>query len=201
MSNIVVQWALNRTLDQALALLHDCIRAATVDDVQASAILAGEKFGATLPISPSTRKKVELAIDAQADMLAVKFLKAKIGYASYGALDMLRTSMAGVNFLALVAALLGTAENFDTAIALETMIEESLSKDPDKDSLPTAHHLTPLVSRQKLLKDGTAFPSAQGLKYIVEAFRRVSRVGEENTVHIIASSCAPWVTAFTDWSL
>jgi hypothetical protein len=233
MSNVVVQWALNRTLDQALALLHDCIRAATVDDVQASAILAGEKFGATLAISPSTRKKVELAIDAQADLLAVKFLKAKIGYASDGALDMLRTSMAGVNFLALVAALLGTAENFDIAVALETMIEESRSKDSDKDSLPTAHQLSrlisavepkllrvmfsedilkwkhwwtrndliPFASRQKLRKDGSAFPSAQGLKYIVEAFRRVSRVGEENTVHIVASSCAPWVTAFTNWSL
>jgi hypothetical protein len=62
--------------------------------------------------------------------------------------------MAGVNFLALVAALLGTAENFDTAVALETMIEESLSKDSDRDSLPTAHQLSRLINavEPKLLR-------------------------------------------------
>jgi hypothetical protein len=233
MSNLNLQWALNESSDRAVALIKDFIRAATTDDVQASAIIAGERFGNTIAISSVTRKKIESAINAQADVLAMKFLKAKIGYSSGGALHVLGRTMAGVNFLALAAALQGTTENFEAATALEMMIESSV---PDKSEvLPTAHQLKSLLdvlepkllrtgfleeilgwrnwwiknesisqaSRANLLKNGTAFPSAQGLQHIVEAFRKVSRVGEADTraVNIIVSSCAPWVTAFTKWSL
>src|SRR6266516_5452989 len=111
MPEIALQWALSQSSENAVILFRDCIRAATTDDVQASAIIAGERFGATIAISSLTRKKVETTISAQADVLVIKFLKAKIGYSSGGALDMLRKSMAGVNFLALIAAFLGTTES------------------------------------------------------------------------------------------
>src|SRR6266498_2591391 len=122
MSDIPLQWVLNETSDRALDLIKDFIRAATTDDVQTSAIISSERLGASIAISSLTRKKVETAIKSQADPLFIKYFKAKIGYSTDGAVKMLCRSMAGVNFLALVAALLGTTENFEAATALEMMI-------------------------------------------------------------------------------
>ena len=233
MSQFNLQWSLDKSADNVIAFLTECIRVATMDDVQPSAILASEKFGATLAISPVSRTKIERIIDSQSEGLVIRFLKCKVGYASNGAIDLLRRSMAGVNILALIAALLGSTDNFNVAMAIELMMEKTLPQENGTVPLPTAYQLNRLIEalepklvrvkfaedviywknwytrnplvpdyvRKELLDESTSFPESETIHHIVDALRRLSRIGDAEKVEIQASASAPWITAFIVWSL
>lgn len=234
MSAFNLQWSVDRSASEVVSLLTECMQVATQDGVQPRAIIASEKLGATLAMSSDSRTKVESAIDMQSDWVMIKFLKCKIGYAKNGTLDLLRRFMAGVNFLALVAALLGSMDNFTTAQALEIMMERTLPQENGDVTLPTAYQLDRLVEvlepklvRIKFMENvlhwknwfgragtpldrclqnghwryGAEIPKPEVIHYIVDALRRVSRIGDADRVEIESLRCAPWIAAFVAWSL
>ena len=177
---------------------------------------------------PDTRSKVERLIRSQTGHVAIRFLQAKAGFAKGGSIDQLSRSLAGVNFLALAAALVSTTDTFVAGTAIESMIVASAT---DKVLVPTAYHLMDLLDvleprlsrvgfmtevldwkewfmkvaaiaepeQYHILRHGEAFPSADGLKKIVEALRDAYRVGEAIKVTFTARAAVPWLAAFTTW--
>ena len=229
--SLALQWTLDQTVDHFIRLGRDVIQAATRDNVQPIALLACERFGATLAICPATRSKVEKLLKNQTGNTALGFIKAQIGYPKGGSAEQLSRSLAGVNFLALAAALISSTDTFEAATALEMMITESAT---DKTLVPTAYHLKdllnvlePRLSRICFMDEilnwkewwmcdnraiglgesahiehnGEAFPSADGLKEIVTALRGVYRIGEAKKVTFTTGSAVPWLTAFITWCL
>ena len=228
--SLALQWSLDETTDHFLRVGRNLIRAATIDNVQPLAILACEQFGATLAISPMTRLKVEKLIRSQTSSMAITFLKATVGFANGGTILELSKNIAGVNFMALAAALISVTNTFNAATAIQTMIMDSAT---DKTLVPNAYHLKDLLdilepqlnrvgfltdllawrdwwtrhtslsdeARQCLKEFGGMIPTAEGIINVVAALREVSRIGEAKTVNITVGEAAPWLTAFTRWCL
>ena len=224
-----LQWTLSSTTDNFLKVGRDLVRTASTDNVQPISLLACERFGATLAICPKTRATIQVLLKSQTDPVILKFLKAQVGYVKGDSVDLLSRTMAGVNLLALAAALISTSSNFEAGSALEIMI---LASAADKTLVPTAHHLKDLldileprlnragflnevlgwrdfwlnsggeVSRLADLKVcGEAYPCPEGIHQIVAAFRELARVGNATSLVFTVGSCAPWLTAFTKWCL
>ena len=144
---LALQWSLDETADRFLRVGRDLIRAATTDNVQPLALMACEKFGATLAICPTTRLKIETLIRSQTSSVAVKFLKATVGFANGGTIMELSKSLAGLNFLVLAAALVSGMSTFNAATAIQMMISDSAS---DKTLVPTTYHLKDLLDGLEL---------------------------------------------------
>ena len=227
---LALQWSLDETTDHFLRVGRNLIRAATIDNVQPLAIMACEKFGATLAICPVTRLKVEKLIRSQTSSVAVAFLKATVGFANGGTILELSKSLAGLNFLALAAALVSIMTTFNAAGTIQMMIMDSAA---DKTLVPTTYQLKDLLDvieprlnrigfltdvlawkdwwvrnksldheDQEMLREfGGAIPSTEGILKVVAALREVSRIGEAKMVNITAGENAPWLTAFLKWCL
>ena len=226
---IMLQWTLSQTVDNFLKVGRDLIRAASADNVQPLTLLSCSRFGATLAISSITRSKIQMLLKSQSDPVLVKFLKAHVGYATGDSVDVLSQSMAGINTLALAAALIAISSNFEAGCALEIMIIASAA---DKSIVPTAHHLKDLldVLEPRLIRAGflsetlswrdwwahnggnvhgwavvssqsVAYPSPEGIHQIVASFRELARVGEASSIVFTVGSCAPWLTAFIKWCI
>lgn len=220
--SVTATWALTETVGGAIAVTKDALRIATRDNIQPVALLASERFGATVAMCQNTRKKIELSLQQTSEITFVTFLKAQVGFASDTSIDMLSKSLAGVNFLALTTALISSTDIFEVATALEKMIEASAS---DKTILPTAYQLKALVEKieprlacvgftneilgwsnwwkQTVGPDVTreACLCPEGMQLIVDAFRSLARVGDTQFITIYGTSCGPWLTAFTKWCL
>lgn len=226
--SLSLQWTLNETANGALEITKDAIRTATRDNVQPLALLACERFGATIAISQESRDKVHRAVSEPAEPFLLRFLKARVGYIKGDSVTALSMSMAGLSFLALTTALVSTTDNFEAAKALEKMIEKSAA---DRTLVPTSHHLKPLldileprlnrigftndvldwntwwrhqndlsaIGRHLVSVNGDTFPSADGLQEVVDAFRKLERIGDSESVTFTLGSCAPWLSAFTYW--
>ncbi len=227
--SFVATWALSETASNAVTISKDALRVFSDENIQPIAFFAAERFGATIAMSPQTRKKLEVTLKQTAEPVMVEFLKAQIGYPKQSAVTELSKSLAGVNFLALATALVSTMgwRNWEVGDALEKMITASAS---DKTLTPTAYQLTALVDRlePRLARVGFAnellgwedwckrcvgvddtrfrgpsckYPNAEGIHLIVEAFRGLERVGNTQSVVLHATSCVPWLMAFTKWCL
>ena len=228
--SLALTWTLNETADHFLKVGKDLVYASTLDDVQPLALLASERFGATLAICPLTRTKIEVLIKSQADHVVIGFAKAQVGFNNGGATIHLSRSLAGVNFLALAATLVSITNTFAAGTALERMI---IASAVDRTLVPTAYQLRDLLnvleprlvragflndvlgwkdwwiksegiseeSRLKLIEDGEPFPDADGLEKIVASLREISRIGEAKSVTFTAGLAAPWLTAFIKWCL
>ena len=228
--SIALQWALDETTDHFLKVGKDVVLAATRDSVQPIALLACERFGATIAICPERRTKIERLIDSQTGYAVIEFLKTKVGFAKGGSITQLSRSWAGVNFLALAAALVSVTDTFEAGTALENMI---LAAATDRLLVPTAYQLKHLLDvleprlnaagfmtqvfdwqrwwvtstgmsdaeRLHLVQVGETLPSAEGLQKIVATLRDVCRVGEAKSVNFTARCAAPWLTAFVIWCL
>ena len=118
------------------------MRAATSDNVQPLALMACEKFGATLAMCPETNKKMEDLIIRVSGPKYVRFMSAQIGYSANDSATQLSRSLAGVQFLGLAAALISSVDMFQGANALSAMLMDSAS---DKTLLPTARQLKDLL--------------------------------------------------------
>ena len=230
-------WSLDHTASSTLSIAKDVIRAATTDNVQALALVACEKFGATLAMCPETNKKIEDLIIKVSGPKLVKFMSAQIGYSENDCATQLSQSLAGVQFLGLAAALVSSLSLFEGANALSLLVMASAS---DKTLVPTPRQLKDLlgalehrvyrsgftdiwVGYQILLirslgasygrnylpsgpfnrdmMDFMTYPATEGISKLVEAFRELDRLGNVIAITIHASSCAPWVMAFTRWCL
>ena len=228
--SLALQWSLDETSDHFLRVGRDVVRAATTDNVQALALLACERFGATLAICPVTRLRIEKHIRSQTSSTTIKFLKATVGFSNGGSILELSKSVAGVNFLALAATLVSVTDTFQAATAIEMMILDSAA---DKTLVPTVYHLKDLLdvleprlnrvgfltdvlawkdwwSRQgdssyeiqgRMREEGSQLPSAQSIMHIVAALRDISRIGDAKSINITIVEAVPWLIAFLRWCL
>ncbi|KAI1734670.1 hypothetical protein F4680DRAFT_437520 [Xylaria scruposa] len=229
-SLVQAQWSLNETSDSVIGIARGVLQAATSDNVQPLAIIACEQFGNTLAISRETRLRIERNVLPTPEPVAVRFLKAKVGFAKHDCAVQLGSNQAGLRFLALAAALIPSLSAHGSAEALMLMLEATTS---DRRLLPTTRHLADLMSslegrcrfsgftdiyfgynsiisgasrsRGYQCHDGTRFvvPERSGLAALVEACRHLQRVGDEELDSIIVETreCAAWVAAFAKWSL
>ncbi|CAD6576983.1 MAG: hypothetical protein ASARMPREDX12_008072 [Alectoria sarmentosa] len=231
-----LQWSLDSTASTTISVARDVIRAATSDNVQALALIACEKFGATLAMCQETNKKMEDLVIRVSGPKLVRFMSAQIGYSANDCATQLSRSLAGVQFLGLAAALVSSVGIFDGANALDMMLMNSAS---DKTLLPTARQLKDLFgamehrinrsgftdvwigyqtmvfgglnvlyehsgdhsSRMSSFTEFMRYPGIDGISKLVEAFRELDRLGDVIAITIQATSCAPWVMAFTRWCL
>jgi hypothetical protein len=231
MTSPQLQWELNRSLDSSLSVARGVIQASTSDNVQTLALLACERFGATLAICPETCRKVEAQIiRLQTPTSAVvSFLSAVIGYSKDDCASQLARSLAGVQFIALATALLTTGSSYHGGEALAHMLRTSAA---DKTLLPPARHLKDLLASiehkcvqlkfpdmvagwSKILLDSATttpedrtfwkadyyVPNAEGIGGLVDAFRQLSRVGNATSITLKTIGCTAWVAAFTQWCL
>ena len=131
------------------------MRAATSDNVQPLALIACEKFGATLAMCPETNKKMEDLIIRVSGPRRVRFMKAQLGYSANDSATELSGSLAGIQFLGLAAALTSSMDAFAGANALSEMLTASAS---DKTLLPTPRQLKDLlgVIDHRLVRSGFA---------------------------------------------
>lgn len=145
MSAPALQWDLSRSVDSTFAVSQGIIRAATTDNVQILALLACERFGATLAVCQDTCRKVEFeVIKVQTPSKRVlKFLGATVGYSRDDCTSQLVRSQAGVQFIGLAAALISSVTTYEGATILFGMLKESAS---DKTLLPPVSHLRDLLT-------------------------------------------------------
>jgi hypothetical protein len=224
MTHVAVSWAFAQTVDGVLQVTRDAALAASGDNVQPIALLACERFGATLAISSLTRHKIEAMIRQQAKSPVHKFLLAKIGYARGGSIDVLSKSTEGIRFLSLAAALISTESTFDAATALEKMVKVTAE---DRELVPTVYQLKDLLDvlepalnkarfldevvgyqtlffnvTNKALTANIAIPSPEAIYELVKSFGELSRLGSEDTrsLKITVGQFAPWVSAIANWS-
>lgn len=227
---LMLQWTLSQTADNFLKVGHDLIRAASADNIQPLTLLACSRFGATLAISPITRSKIHLMLKSQADHVFVKFLKVQVGYAAGDSAEILSQSMAGINFLALAAALVAVSSTFEAGCALESMIVASAA---DKSLVPTEYHLKdlldvlePRLNRAGFLSEALGwqywwahngynpnernprstdadleYPAPEAIDHIVASFRKLGRIGEASSIVFTVCGCAPWLSAFIKWCI
>jgi len=231
MGNPQLQWELSRSLDSSLSVARGVIQASTSDNVQTLALLASERFGATLAICPETCRKVEAQIiRLQTPTSAVvSFLSAVVGYSKDDCASQLARSLAGVQFIALATALLSIGSPYHAGEALAHMLRISAA---DKTLLPPARHLKDLLasiehkcvpmkfpdmvsgwskilvdSAPTTLEDRTFWkadyfvPNSAGIAGLVDAFRQLSRVGNATSIMLKTAGCTAWVAAFTQWCL
>ncbi|KUJ18829.1 uncharacterized protein LY89DRAFT_706460 [Mollisia scopiformis] len=231
MTSPQLQWELNRSLDSSLSVARGVIQASTSDNVQTLALLACERFGATLAICPETCRKVEAQIILlqTPTSAVVSFLSAVIGYSKDDCASQLARSLAGVQFIALATVLLTIGSSYHGGEALAHMLRTSAA---DKTLLPPARQLKDLLASiehkcvplkfpdmvsgwSKILLDFATttpedrtfwktnhfVPNAEGIGGLVDAFRQLSRVGNAASITLKIAGCTAWVAAFTQWCL
>ena len=224
------QWELARTTDLTLSVTKGIIHASTSDNIQILTLLACERFGATLTICPETCRKVEsLVIRLQTPTTRViTFLSAKVGYSPGNCASQLAQSLAGIQFIALAAALVPSYSPFNGAMALEGMLRSSAR---DKMLLPPARHLKDLLmslehrcvqmefsdlflgwcqmlrnqselfSVKTQVNNDSHVPDSDGLRKLIEALGQLSQIGNASSLKLEAGSCIPWVAAFIQWCI
>lgn len=223
-SELALQWGLDQTVTGALSLGFQFVQIASQDNVQPIALMACEGFGNTLPICRSTRSTVEKQTRLKQEPVFLRFAKAVIRKAGGETLEKLSGNIAGLNFLALSAALVPTMNSIEAAEAIQRMIDISAS---DKRVVPPAHHveaildvLQPQLERIGFMEKcyqwdhwlrqhvspyydtNHQYPSAAGICQVVSALRNL-RVGDANidTLSFTCYSCAAWMVAFIEWCI
>lgn len=227
---LATQWALDRTADGALKVTWGLVRAITSDNVQLLPILACQKFGATLAMSPEALDNVRKRVLKTPDHRVVKYLKTLVGWNPDDAASIIGGTHAGVRFLGLASALASSIELYDGGVAIGKMLAKTGENAND---IPYASHLSDLLAAlqprcslsgfadvvagyQVILGeilaglnfysfeyDISEVPSSDAIADLVTAFRNIGRVGDVDTSHleIYVWKCASWVTAFTKWCL
>jgi hypothetical protein len=183
------------------------------------ALVACERFGATLAICLETCRKIEDLIRKTRGPTAIRFLSALVGYTPTDCASHLIRSEAGVQFLGLAAALVTTMGPSQGGNALAAMLKNSAV---DKTLLPTATQLKellasmehrcvacgfsdlvlgyqillskpPALSAQQafdLWQGSASYPDPSGLEKLVDAFRQLSRVGDADVHSIVIKTTA-----------
>lgn len=219
------QWNVDRTVNNALQVAREFVTIATQDNVQPLALLACERFGITLPICPATRSFVAQKTKPRQEPVMLQFAKAMIKNAGGESLTRLSSNVAGLNFLALAAAIAPLMSSAEAAITIQRMLDSSAS---DKSLVPPEHHVEAILDclgsqlalfgfldkcyewdhwlRQTVKVYSITdhrYPSPHGMEQVVSALRSLARLGEDNvkTAVFTCHCCVPWMTAFVEWSL
>ncbi|KAL2846482.1 hypothetical protein BJX68DRAFT_268572 [Aspergillus pseudodeflectus] len=226
-----LQWSLTETAKGAYIIARGILQAATIENVQALPMAACEKFGATLAMRPETCSQVEKRVFPTKRHWLITYLRTVVGYSDDDCASQLRKTAAGVQFLGLACALSNSVPLFEAAAAIRGMLEAT--NGGDKVQIPSGDHLRDylaalvprcsfagfgeiLVGHRSRIGQALApyeyrpfeyetqgFPSSGAIKDIVEAFRDIGRIGDNEIrgIQIRACKCAPWIAAFTEWCL
>ena len=135
--SVALTWSLNETADGFYKISKDIVHAATTDGVQATALDALDKFGATLAICPDTEYQVEQGLRKAQGSRVVEFMKSRIGFMPGDSCTALSKSTGGIRFLSLAATLV-TWDHFEAAKATREMMEASAKRN---ENLPTLGNL------------------------------------------------------------
>ncbi|KAI0447766.1 hypothetical protein F4803DRAFT_497434 [Xylaria telfairii] len=223
------QWSLNESSTSIYGMARGILQAATSDNVQPLAILACEQFGNTLAISRETRRKIEHTVLPTPEPVSIRFLKAKVGFLKHDCAVQLGSNQAGLRFLALAAALISSLRPIDCAEALMPMLEATTTNER---YLPTTRHLMDLMSSLEgrcrlagfadvvfgyhsiikgvaraqglpVCEDHLRVPDPTGIATLIDVFRQMQRIGEDEIESIAVEACASaaWIAAFSKWSL
>ena len=229
--SVQAQWSLDSTSSSAVSISRGILRAATSDNVQPLAIIACERFGNTIAMSPEACLKIEKSVLPTPPPAVLRFVQGVVGYSADDCATQLGSTLAGLQFLGLAATLTTTLSLFDGATALQLMLKSSAV---DKTLLPTTIQLRDLLAsleprmhrsgfaddvvgwylmlsdvsdmrteRRPLASDGGYSPSMEAVQNLVDCFRELHRIGGATAIKatIRVRSCAPWIIAFTKWCL
>lgn len=225
------QWSLGGPADSPIAISRGILKAATSDNVQPLAILACERFGNTLAMCPETCLKIERTVLPTPPPAVLKFLRGVVGYSAHDCATHLGSSLAGIQFLGLAAALVTTMNLYEGAVILSAMLKASAS---DKTLLPTVTQLKDLLSSieprchrsgfadevvgwqimlqnahgiseklRKTLRKHRAYPSCDVIEKVVDVFRQLHRLGDctVSSASFTVHGTGAWLIAFTKWCL
>ena len=92
---LALQWSLQQTANEALSVARGVVVVATSDNIQALALLACERFGATLAMCPETCDRIERLIIRVPKPVRI-FIGAYVGYSAGDSAAQLVKSKAGV---------------------------------------------------------------------------------------------------------
>ena len=218
---IAASWTITQTATDLVGVSKGILEAATSDNVQPIALLAAEKFGATLAMSLETCRKVEMLCSQSHQSTVINTLKAYVGYKKGDSGWQLAQSDSGVRFLGLVACLL-TMDHWIAAGALSELITETAT---DRTILPTVHQLKQLMHAldYRLARSGfadtvlgygiwldhhvqkvtisTPSPSKKVVVELVKAMSSLGRLGENRRMRVrVPEKQAPWIIAFVKYS-
>ncbi|KAL9115400.1 MAG: hypothetical protein Q9227_000721 [Pyrenula ochraceoflavens] len=201
------------------------VKIPTTEDVQLAALLACERLGNTLPVCGATRTKVKEETRLERAPVMLSFGKALIKQGGGEGITQLSSSVAGLNFIALAAALVTTTGLGEASSTVQHMIELA---DINKELVPDEHHthnvleaLEPRLNRMGflercyvwdrwLLQDdatrhaaGDHYPSSAGVEKIITALRSLLRIESDEADSIVVSSysCTSWILAFIEWCM
>lgn len=154
MGSLTPQWSLDRSSSELFGVAQGIIQAATTDNVQPLALIACEKFGATLAMSPESCQKVQFLCGRIHESAVLSYLKFKIGYCKGDCGWYLAQSDAGLRFLGLVTCL-SSMDSWQASLVLHQLISETAT---DKISVPTPYHLKQILMalQDRLAKSGFA---------------------------------------------
>lgn len=148
-----LQWSLDKSAGSLLSLGRGFVEAATSDNVQLLALLTCESYGATLPVAPITRLKIE-KLARRNDSQPLSFIKAQIGWRAGDAADVLSRADGGIRFLCLAALLCCQGGHLiEPAQTLDRMLRRNVSKDQRLPTIMQLHDLLCAI-RPKLLHSG-----------------------------------------------
>lgn len=142
-STVQIQWSLDATAAAIYSVARGAFVAASGDDVQPLAILACEKFGGTLPMSPEAREKIEATVLPTPEPAVIRFVKGLVGYNPHDCVSYLGRNDAGVRFLALAVPLVTTLDLFDCAKSVVRMMQRSAF---DPTMIPTVREMKRLLA-------------------------------------------------------
>lgn len=226
-----LQWGLDSTSSQSLAAMRGIVHAASADNIQASAILACEGFGATLPICEQTLSKIEHDVCPVPGFAVVGFLKVLVGYSPGDCVAHLSNSRDGQRFLALASTLV-TMDMVQAARCLLSMIQGTAR---DHAVTPTLRHVTDLLKAihgrcsqsgfsnevigcEILLREHfktlylpqrrwnlptMCHPGQEAVEKLVEGIRQLYRLGPADTTKLVINPgiSASWTIAFIKWCI
>lgn len=224
------QWAVETTVNGALVFGQKLVQVATSDNIQILALAACELFGGTIAMSPATCDRIQRDVIPPSPNPLITFARVTVGWSREDCAMFFGGSEAGLRFLGLAAALVTTMGPLNAAKAVSLMLRP-VAKEP-RHIPPTQHvkellaSLEPRLTRslfaEKVLgwhsmglaqlsgdahaqaRYESSYPSQEGIDKIVDAFRKLNRVGEASVKKAriqVALQCVPWVIAFTEWCL
>ena len=220
-----LQWSLDRTVHNSLVVARDFVNIATQDSVQPIALLACEHFGVTLPICSTTRSAVAEKTRPRQEPILLRFAKAVIKKAGGETLKRLSSNVAGLNFLALAAAISPAMTSAEAGLVIQRMLDKAAF---DKSLVPPEHHVEAILALLEPQLNHIGFldkfydwdhwlrrhvavyydsdhqyPSPGSMEQIVSALRNLARLGDEkvDTIVFTCYSCTAWVITFVEWCL
>ena len=221
-----LQWDIWSTSTSAIEVGRGVLHAATTDNVQVLAIVACERFGNTIAMSRDAVLKIQKSVVPAPLPALLNFVNVSIGYSAGDCAALLGQNIAGLQFLALAAALVTSMGSFKSSTAIQAMLASTAK---DKTLLPTVEQVRGLLDKieprchasgfaddvggwqlllNKFSSDGFSiedralyggmmyFPKCQGVENLVDALRQLRRLGNDDITKVTIRT-----TACAPWTI